>query len=68
MKLVLQTRKEFIDLTKEKSATGEIYYEYEQIEIETFRWDREHEFWYVRKGSNHWSKLEKEQEIVGLGI
>jgi len=68
MKLVLQTRKEFIDLTKTPSATGEYYYEYEEIEIETFTWGKNHEFTYVAKGSCRWSKLEKNQEIVGLGI
>lgn len=68
MKLVLQTRKEFINLTKTPSATGEYYYEYEQIEIEVFRWGKNHEFFYVAKGSNQWRTLKENQEIVGFGI
>jgi hypothetical protein len=68
MKLVLQTRKEFIDLTKTPSATGEYYYEYEQIEIESFEWGKNHNFFYIAKGSKCWSSLEENQEIVGLGI
>ena len=67
MKLVLHKREEFIDLTKTPSSTGEYYYKYEQVEIESYRWGKNHEFTYVKKGSNRWSKLEPNEEIVGLG-
>lgn len=68
MKLVIQKRREFLDLTKEKIATGEYYYDYEEIEIENFMWGKNHEFSYVKKGSNIWSKLKENEEIVGLRI
>lgn len=42
MRLRLQRKKEFIDLSKTPSGTGEYYYEYEEIEIEMFRWLKNH--------------------------
>ena len=61
MTLRLQEKREFGD------RSG-FYFEYTQIEIESFRWGKDHEFSYVAKGGNLWKKLEPYQEIVGLGI
>lgn len=61
MRLRIQTRKEF-------SNNDGFYYQIDEIEIESFRWNKNHEFQYVAKNSCIWSKLEPNQEIVGLGI
>ena len=61
MRLTLQKREKFID-------EDEYYYSYEILELETFRWEKEHLFCYVVKGSNRWKKLESNEEIVGLQL
>ena len=61
MRITLQIRKKFFD-------KDEYYYEYETFELETFRWEKEHLFSYVAKGSNCWKTLESNEEIVGLQL
>ena len=64
MKLRIQTRKQFIGEKNE----NEFYYQVDELEIESFRWNKNHEFQYIVKDSPFWVKLEPNQEIVGLGI
>lgn len=66
MKLVLQKRMKFIKMNE--NDPDEYYYEYVQLEIETFRWLRNHEFEYVIVNSAVWKKLDDNEEIVGLSL
>ena len=66
MKLVLQKRIKFIKMNE--NDPDEYYYDYVQLEIETFRWLRNHEFEYVKVNGNRWLKLDDYEEIVGLGL
>ena len=66
MKLVLQKRIKFIK--NKKNDPDEYYYDYVQLEIETFRWLRNHEFEYVKVNGARWLKLDDYEEIVGLGL
>lgn len=59
MKLVLQKRKKYYDC-------DEYYYDYTQLEIESFEWGKNHTFEYVIKGSNMCKQLEDNEEIIGL--
>lgn len=59
MELTIQRRKKYM-------FENDYYYEYATFELETYRWNRNHEFEYVRKGSNRWEKLEDNEELVGL--
>lgn len=68
MKLVLQTRVKFRELTAEDDKEYDYYYKYVELEIDTFRWNKNHEFEYSVKNSAIWSKLEDNEEIVGLGL
>lgn len=61
MTIVIQKRKKFFDV-------DEYYYEYSEIEIETFRWVENHQLEYVKKDSAWWSKLEKDEELVGMKL
>ena len=57
-----------ITIQKRRAYLGEdgYFYEYETFELKCYRWNKNHEFEYVRKGSNYWEKLEENEEIVGL--
>lgn len=66
MKLVLQERKKFVKMRDDDP--DEYYFEYNEIEIERFRWLKNHTFEYIPKGSCRHFKLKENQEIVGLGI
>lgn len=61
MTIVIQKRKKFFDV-------DEYYYEYSEIELETFRWVENHQLEYIKKGNACWSKLEKDEELVGMKL
>lgn len=61
MKIVIQKRRKFFDV-------DDYYYEYREIELETFRWAENHQLEYVAKNSNRWAKLEKDEELVGMKL
>ena len=44
------------------------FYEYEDFEIESFRWEKNHVFSYVRKGAPCWEHLEDDEELVGMKL
>ena len=60
MKLRLQT--------KCQSLEGETYFEYKELEIENFRWEKDHKFSYIPLKTGRWLSLKANEEIVGLGI
>lgn len=69
MRLVLQERKQFYPREDENgNKIYEYYYEYTQLEIESFEWEKNHTFVYSPKNSARVYKLKENQEIVGLGI
>lgn len=51
-----------------KSHDNFTFFEYSNIEIETFRWSKNHKFEYIIKGDNHHRTLEDNEEIIGLTI
>lgn len=61
MKVKILTRKKFFDC-------DEYYTEIDEIELESFRWNKNHQFEFVAKNSNRWRTLEQNQEIMGLGV
>lgn len=60
MKLTIQELRECQD--------GFTFFECTTIEIECFRWFKNHEFKYVVKGDNHYRSLKDNEEIIGLSI
>lgn len=62
MKIIIQKREKPLD------DVDEYFYKYEEIEIEDFRWLENHQLEYVRKNSCRWSKLEKDEELVGMNL
>lgn len=59
MELTIQRRKQYI-------GEDDYYFEYETFVLESWRWNKNHEFAYVIKGCNRWRTLEDNEEIVGL--
>ena len=59
MKLVILTRKKFVN------EEG-FYYDIEEIEIEEYKWLKNHELEFIIKDSCRWRKLEENQEIIGM--
>ena len=57
-------------LTKRKTYEEEPlpFTDVTEIEITDFRWNYNHVFEYVRKGSPIWEKLKSNQDIMGLSL
>ena len=49
-----------------RPETNETFTEIQEIEIDNFRWDKNHKFSFVRKGYSYCEYLEDNQEILRL--